>query len=88
MWENYIQTGGTRLIAVRHRLNQALRLAAFFALCLFVRRVGIKAIKRELVFFLLVSQRLLSISHLFRAEVGLQMRYQDLMGVIESIRGE
>ncbi|KAL8292094.1 hypothetical protein RQP46_001560 [Phenoliferia psychrophenolica] len=69
VWENYIQTGGSRLIAVRYRLNQALRIAALIALVVFVRRVGIKTIKRELIFFLL-------------------MRYQDLMGLVESIRGE
>lgn len=55
VWENYIQTGGSRLIALRHRTNQVLRFAALAALVFFVRKVGVKAIKRELIFFLLVG---------------------------------
>lgn len=55
IWENYIQVGGTHRVGVVTRTRQLLKIIALVALALYVRKVGTKAIKRDMVIFLLVS---------------------------------
>ena len=54
VWESYLQMGGTRRMAVRHRGGQLLKSLAMIALVVLFQRLGYKKIKNQSMLFLVV----------------------------------
>lgn len=54
VWESYLQLGGTRRMAVRHRGGQLIKALATIALAVLFQRLGYKKIKNETTLFLIV----------------------------------